>query len=512
MSDSNFSSFRSFLAKKQTVVAGTIWITLFTFGSKLLGFVRQMITGALFGTTRPFDAVIIAQQPAGFIATIIASSFATIAIPLYLEEKSKNGDESARQFARSLLSFISIFLIIFGVALFLFPTIFVRIFAPGFPKSTLILASKYLKIFSIFPLLTGLVNMFGTFLRAERMFFQYSFATFTFNIFAIATLVLLAPTMGAGAYAMAFVIGNIFIALFSYLFGKRIWTAFPFSKPFTPQVLKAFYLASPLFISIMVGTINSIIDKAFASMLPIGTISALTYSFAIVTVVVSLVSTGIISSSFTSISESASFLDDTSIKDKARRVNELIINALSPIAAFSIAAAPWIIAIVYQRGQFTHLSTLNTSTALIGYAPMILTMPINAMLANIYIAKKHTLRLTLLSIPFILLNAAGDYLLMGAFKQAGIAAASSIVGIVWAITLTMDLKFHYKISHLFSSKIILPIILSIIYVYIFMFPLANIQNFYKLIMEIAVSTAMVLFFVRNEVGMMLKKFTGNKSQ
>ena len=85
---------------------------------------------------------------------------------------------------------------------------------------------------------------------------------------------------------------------------------------------------------------------------------------------------------------------------------------------------------------------------------------------------------------------------MGAFKQAGIAAASSIVGIVWAITLTMDLKYYYKISHLFSPKIILPIILSIIYVYIFMFPLANIQNFYKLIMEIVISAAMVLFFCK----------------
>ena len=71
------SKFQDSINKKQTIVAGTIWITLFTFGSKLLGFVRQMITGALFGTTRPFDAVIIAQQPAGFVATIIASSFAT---------------------------------------------------------------------------------------------------------------------------------------------------------------------------------------------------------------------------------------------------------------------------------------------------------------------------------------------------------------------------------------------------------------------------------------------------
>ncbi len=44
-----------------------------------------------------------------------------------------------------------------------------------------------------------------------------------------------------------------------------------------------------------------------------------------------------------------------------------------------------------------------------------------------------------------------------------------------------------------------------------MFPLANIQNSYKLIIKITISAAMVLFFVRDEIGIMLKKSTGNKS-
>ena len=499
-------NFSGILKSNQSVVAGTIWITAFTFGSKLLGFIRQMITGALFGTTKSFDAVIIAQQPAGFISGIIASSFATIVIPLYLEEKSKNGSKSARQFAKSLLGFISIFLIIFGLVLFFFPTIFVEIFAPGFPKSTLIIASGYLKIFSALPLFTGLTDIFGAFLRAERMFFQYAFASFTFNIFAIPTLVLFAPTMGAGSYAMAFVVGNASIALFSYLFGKRIWGTFPFSNPFTHQVLKAFYLAFPLFLSIMIGTVNSIVDKAFASMLPVGTISALTYSFTIVSVIVGLATTGLIGSSFTSMSESASIMDDTSLKDKVSRVNEVIIKVLAPIVAFVIVAAPWIITIIYQRGKFTHVSTMNTSIALIAYAPMILTIPVGNMLSNIYISKKNTLRLTILSIPFILLNAGLDWLLMKPYKQAGIAAASSIASIIWIVALTMDIKFHYKISHLFGLKIVLPIILSIIYIWFFMFPLAGIQNFYKLTFEIFAAAGMVLYFAKDEVVMVGKRF------
>lgn len=511
MSNSSKSKILTLFRSKQTVMAGAIWITTFTFGSKLLGFVRQMITSALFGTSRGFDAVVIAQQPAGFVSGIISSSFAAIAIPLYLGEKAKNGDEAARQFARSLLGFTSIFLIAFGAVLFIFPDLFIRIFAPGFPKSTLFLASKYLKIFSILPFFTGLANIFGTFLRAERMFFQYSLASFIFNFVTIPTLLILAPSMGAASYAISWVAGTASMALVAYSFGKKIWTPFPFSKPFTYQMVKALYLAAPLFLSITVGTINSIVDKAFASSLPVGSVSALTYSFSIVGMIYGLASTGLITSSFTSVSESASIMDDESLRDKTRRLNEAIIKALSPIAAFTVVAAPWIVGIIYQRGAFNANSTVNTSTALIGYSTIILTGPLNGTLGNIYMAKKHTLRLALFTIPFIFLNGGMDWWLMGPFKQAGIAASSSVVGVLWMLTLTADLKYHYRISHLFSVKTILPILTSILYVYMFMFPLSRMVQAPKLIIEISIATVMVLFFARNEVKMIFEKIRQRKS-
>ncbi len=508
---SSKSKISSLFRSKQTVVAGTIWITAFVFGSKLLGFVRQMITSALFGTTKGFDAVIIAQQPAGFVSGIIASSFATIAIPLYLEEKVKNGDESAKQFARSLLGFTSIFLMLFGAVLFVFPDVFVKIFAPGFPESTLLLASKYLRIFSVLPLFTGLTNLFGTFLRAERMFFQYALSNFTFNLVMIPALWLLAPIMATGAYAASWTIGTGTMAFAAFLFGKSIWSPFPFSKPFTHQMVKAFYLAAPLFLSITIGTINNIVDKAFASSLPVGSISALTYSFTIVGMIYGLAITGLITSSFTSISESASVMDDESLREKTRRLNEAIIKILTPVTAFTIVAAYWIVSVIYQRGKFTTASTMMTTPALIAYATMIITAPLSGALGNAYIAKKQTLRLTLISIPFILLNAIMDWWLMGPFNQAGIAASSSIVSVAWITTLTLDLKYHYKISHLFSMKTILPILTSVLYIYIFAFPLLHMAHIPKLIFEIFIAAVMVLFFARNEVKMIVEKIRQKKS-
>ena len=469
-----------------------------------------MLTGALFGTTKGFDAVIIAQQPAGFVSGIIASSFATIAIPLYLEEKVKNGDESAKRFARSLLSFTSIFLILFGALLFVFPAIFVKIFAPGFPKSTLLLADNYLRIFSVLPLFTGLRNLFGTFLRAERMFFQYALSSFMFNLVAIPVLWFLAPIMSTGAYAAAWTIGTAVVALTSFSLGRNVWTAFPFAKPFTRQMLRALYLASPLFLSIMIGTINNIVDKAFASTLAVGSISALTYSYTIVGIITGLATSGLITSSFTSVSESASVMDDEALRVKTVKLNEAIIKILAPAAAFTIVAAYWIVAVIYQRGEFTSKSTMMTSPALIAYAFMIVTGPLSGILGNLYIAKKQTLRLTLISVPFILLNAVMDWWLMGPFKQAGIAASSSVVSLAWVITLTFDLKHHYKITHLFSIKTILPILTSLLYIYVFTFPLSNMAYVPKIILEIFLATVAILYFARNEINVILKKIRRKK--
>lgn len=472
----------------------------------MLGFIRQMLTGALFGTTKGFDAVIIAQQPAGFISGIIASSFAMITIPLYLEEKTKNGSESAGKFARSLLGFISFILVFFGVLLLVFPDIFVRIFAPGFPKPTLFLASKYLRIFSVLPFFTGLTTIFGTFLRAERMFFQYACSSFMFNFVMIPVLWCLAPRMAEGAYAVAWTMGTIAIALTAFLFGRRIWTTIPFSRPFTPQMVLAFYLAAPLFFSITIVSINNIVDKAFASSLPVGSISALTYSFTVVGLISGLATSGLITASFTSVAESASIVDDEALKEKTRKLTEAIINILTPISAFTIVAAYWIVKIIYQRGEFNATSTSMTTSALIAYSTMIVTAPLCGVLGNVYLAKKQTLRFALISIPFVLLNAVMDWWLMGPFAQAGIAASSSVVSLACVAALTFDLAHHYRISHLFSIKTILPILTSLLYIYVFTFPLSHMTYIPKLVLEIFLVTIMVLFFARNEVKVISNHF------
>jgi len=71
-------------------------------------------------------------------------------------------------------------------------------------------------------------------------------------------------------------------------------------------------------------------------------------------------------------------------------------------------------------------------------------------------------------------------------------------------------KYKFKISRLFSVKTILPLVLSAIYVWFFLFPLANFHSREKLVLEIVIAGTMVLFFTRQEVKMIWKKITHSK--
>ncbi len=489
----------------QDIISGTVWITIFVAASKLLGFVRQLLAGMLFGTSKGYDAVIIALGPTDIVAGIIAGAFALIAIPIYIEEK-RRGEAEATAYAKGLLTFTSLFLALFGITLVVFPNIYMKIFAPGFSGAQLRLAENYLRIYSLLPLLNGWSNLFGAFLRAERMFFQYSIAQFSTNLFLIPALLIFSPFMKEGAYALSLEFGTGAIGFVAYFYGRKIWGNFPFAKFSRGQMRKTFYFAAPLFLSSAVATINGVVDRAFASSLAIGSVSALNYSFTIVGMINGIMTAGILTSSLTSISESAVDFDRNAILKKTRMIFESIVKILAPITAFTIVASDVIVRIIYQRGSFTTESTAITSASLVAYSTMIITVPLIGILGNIYIAHKRTVRLTLISIPMIFINAYLDWILMIPFKQAGIAASSSIVSFALLFLILYDLGLEFKMTGFFSIKTILPVITSFVYVIVFLVPLSKMPSVPKYGLEFLIFLAMICFFGRKEIRMITSRF------
>src|SRR6056297_3294756 len=120
------------LSTSQSVAAGTLSIMFFTIISKGLGFVREMVLAANFGTSWRLDALLVAMDPALKLGGMIASAIASMMIPIYIEEKSKRDPELTKAYVTQVLFISSLLLLAFGLLLSLFPELLVNIFAPKF--------------------------------------------------------------------------------------------------------------------------------------------------------------------------------------------------------------------------------------------------------------------------------------------------------------------------------------------------------------------------------------------
>ncbi|WP_022670507.1 murein biosynthesis integral membrane protein MurJ [Hippea alviniae] len=495
------------LASKQNIISGALWITLFTLGSKILGFVRQIITATLFGTTPAFDAIVIAKEPAVFFADTVQSSFSLVAVPFYLEEKLIK-EELAKQFTKSFLGLTLIFLLVSNTLLFIFPDFFIIILAPGFSANLKSLSYEYIRIFTIFSVFSGVVNMFVSFLRAERMFLQSSLPFFAFNIFAIPILVILFSTEGAKSYPVAFSVASFFVLLISYFLGRNVWGLIPFSFNFGLKTFKAFVVSVPLFISDLIGVVNNMVDKAFASFLPFGNVSALSYSFNLISVVSALATQGIVYSSFTYISEKIVVFESKRLESQISEIIKFIIKVMLPVIALFIVASSDIVSIIYQHGRFTAESTNKTSMALMGYSFMLITIPFNKILSNLYISKKNTITITIMSLPFVLLNAFLDWFFVKLFGVFGLSLVSSIAGFLRGVVLFFDVKRRYRVNINFLNKeVLVSLILFVLYIFIcnFVCSYYGFSKYEGLFMKLLMFFIFVIISAKKEIRFLLGK-------
>ena len=109
-------------------------IIIFSFGGKLLGFIREMLIGAKFGSGAETDTFFIALTAISLFTSIITKSINTTMIPVLSEVEMNEGKDGKKSHTNNLLNIVSLIsFVIIGLAWILTPTI-IKIIAPGFDE------------------------------------------------------------------------------------------------------------------------------------------------------------------------------------------------------------------------------------------------------------------------------------------------------------------------------------------------------------------------------------------
>ncbi len=435
------------LSKPQSIAMGTISIMVFTLLSKAMGFIREMVLAANFGTSWRLDALLVAMDPATSIGGIVTGAIASMMVPIYISEQRKKDPERMKAYTTQILFVSSILLVGFGLLFSVFPDFFTRLFAPKFSGQEFEYAVRKMRIIGFLPVIQGFHSLATALLNAEKKYMLASSVQLVFNVVTIPAIIIFAPFFSEASYLFAFIIGTLMMdSVLLYILRKKIDLKLIAQTFHNPAIKETLLLSLPLWLSGSLGIINGIVDKAFASSLDAGSISSLRYAQTIRAMITSLIIGSLMTTVFTELSQTSVNKDKTALENRLKKTSNDLLNFMVPLTFWMILMAKPLIRLLYQRGEFSADSTNMVTLAFIGYSMTLIISPISNLLMKVFTSHKKTKIPLLTTLISILLNFLFNALLIKRFGILGLTLSTSFVSFVNLIVLNIIQKRTFDIS------------------------------------------------------------------
>ncbi len=413
------------------------WFFLFTLLVKIAGVLRESILANDFGANQQTDQYLFIFSLVSLLMLVAGTTFNHLFLPYY-KSFYKNSPASAEQESSRLLN--SLFLTSLGAAVLLFAA-FTILSRNGIAPS----AMQLLRIFALglpFLMLTVLLD---TFLQIKESVLVSALVKILPIAGSICFALFFRQTFGLPGLAIGFVSGSVLAALIQtgLLFGKgmRFYKAAALPSHYS---LTAWYLAGQTFLSTLAGPVNLVIDRFFAGLLPAGSLTYLNNASLIAGLPLGLMGAAVGTLYFSGITSYTSNRQPlTQAMLKGLSVSQLIFLP-AMIGLFFIGKD--FIRLIYEHGAFRAADTASTSGILFGYLPLIWFQGLQLILSKTVYAVKAGGKLFRISLWMVLWNTLLDALFVPLFGAPGLAAASSVVAVVYFL-LTLRLLIPYMSCH-----------------------------------------------------------------
>ncbi len=442
---------------KSRVVRSALVVASATTLSRITGFLRDVVLAYFFGTGSQIQAFIIAFRLPNLLRDLIAEGPANAAlVPVFSKMLYNNRKEEFLKVAQFIFKIILASLIAIVLLAQIFSSSLVRLIAPGFLEDPqkLALAIELVHITFIYVLLIGLAAYNTAILNSLHNFAPSAVGPVLLNIsLIIAAFIsvkfLAQPVMGL---AWAVVIGGILqvACQLPWLRSNRIipWNNF-FNFKTDQDTKTASKRIGRLFLPRVMGTavyeINVFVDTIFASLSFLvgpGAIAAIYYSNRIIAFPIGIIAFSFASALLPQFSSLVAKKDSQKLKDNFSFAMKFIMAVMVPVSLFIAVFSTPIIKVIFQRGEFSSISTDITSLALLFYSlGLFFFAAVKIMLVCFY-AFEDTRKPVEIAFGCLMLNIVLNFVLAIPLKVGGLALASSIAAFVNLTLLCKYLKKH----------------------------------------------------------------------
>ncbi len=445
-------------SRLEKATKSAVLVMFLTSLSKIMGFLREMLIGFRFGLGGDTDAFFMALTINGVLITIIALALRQSMIPIFTNIRGKQGIfEENRYLSRfSLLIFAGSLV---GIGLFyLAAPLLVNIFAGGFEPEAFDFTVRLVRIGLPSMAAVVLTDVFNAYIHSKENYALPALMGIPFNIPFFFFLAFMADQYGIVGLMITAVAANILQWLLTMGYSAAIgWRFFP--GPSVKEALRdrnvrhTLKFVGPVILGTMVSKFNVVVDRALASGLIAGSVSALSYAEKVKALVYGVFILTLVTIIYPILAKEGDSKNPVSFNRMLLQGVNVMLLMTIPVAVGTLLLAEPMIRVLFQRGEFDAWATEMTAFALGFYAIGFVGIGVREMLIRGFYSLQDTKTPMENGIYVVSLNVAFNLLFVRFFDHGGLALGTSAASIIGALLLLKEL--HKKMDLRGGKKMLL---------------------------------------------------------
>ncbi len=452
-----------------------IKISLSTFLSKIIGFIRDIIIANIFGINIETDSFYTAFRLPNMLRKIFAEgAFSYVFIPILSEYKQKYSRKKINELISTVYYILLLLVtIVTIIGIYISPQI-VKILSPGFIKNQikfnltiniLRITFPYIILISLSSYLTSILNIWNIFVPPTFLPIILNITIIFFNLFIIKYFN--KPIYGL---SLSIIIGGILQLIYQKINIKYTSLKIKFNKInlFHCGIKKIFINICPVILGMIMYQISQIINSNIISYLQEGTISWIYYADRLIELPLSIIGTTISNILLTQLSNSYHKNDNNKFKKIINKYIKITLLLSIPISIFLIFLSEPIIITLFKYGKFNLTDVKMTSKILTTYSLGLTGLIFIKILTPCFYSRYNIKTPIKIAIFNLIITQLMNMFTIKIFKHAGLALSISISSYINSVILYIQLRkkniFDKQYSwKLFILKIILSSIILLLY-------------------------------------------------
>src|SRR6266700_5610822 len=335
---------------------------------RVMGMLNQVIVSAHFGAGAAMDAYFVAILLPITIAQLAVGAIENSVIPAYARIRTKGTKEQASALLSTLLNLLLIGASLLTLLMFIFRRQMIFLSAPALDPTRLQLAVDLTPFILPVLLLMIVIGFLECIFNTEGQFGWPAYAGILVPVTTAILVLVLSKSLGIVMLCVGMVVG-LFLQLCVFIVGvKRAKLVYrPIIDLHHPELVPILVAAWPALLGSIIILLSPLVDQVFASFLPIGSISALSYALKLISVPTGVIAMSVGRAAVPYLSRQAAMNDMKAFKETLRFYMWVVGIGITVLSVFMLVLAHPLVQLFFQRGQFSADDTNHTATTLIGF-------------------------------------------------------------------------------------------------------------------------------------------------